>query len=572
MDTRGGFVLPREGEPQLLPSLHAHSHEGEAPPLPPRPLTDRQQTRLSAYLDEAFGRISRGFLRRHEPRPERADGEAKTKAEEDADWLPTLHSLLAAWASVLGLIARVPPLGSSAPLLVSLLLRATSELTENISGYNLGEHGALHDLDTQLHAALALVDALDSIWADLLRGQAIDQHQARLQLLTTSPEAPPSSDTQYGLSTDPSGRFHHSQVSRRSGPSSLVHSFPPPPSTPFADASTSSSTATSVSALSQTERIRLRNLALLARDRLFRWMRDVLDAPPPPETDDAQDEGGDSHAAMAILGNGPRVAALLAFDERMQRHDDDEAARRPGKRRRLEGEGGGLGGSSAVAREDDDALEEQEREFAELVGAQGDLDSGLPPVRDEPVDEPDDDDDDGVEELEPPTTRTRTTADGEELELEIEVVIDDDDDAPRDEGGGGGDGDALPGEDEGPLEQEHQHYADLFSRKLDPDASDDDDEPHDTDDHRKRTNANLSSDPPSSKDKRQRSGSIDSDDARTVDPSAGAGEESASRASRAVLGQWDLEFSRCFRRTLRLLAEQADRAQERERDRERDGD
>ncbi|KAE8221353.1 hypothetical protein CF319_g5274 [Tilletia indica] len=544
MDTQGGFVLPREGEAQQQREAQANNSEA-----PSRPLTDRQQTRLGAYLDEAFTRISRGFLRRHEPRPSRADGEA--------DWLPTLRSLLAAWISVLGLIARVPPLGSSASLLVSYLLRATSELTEDITGYNLGEQGVQDDLEAQLHAALAVVDALDSIWADLLRGQPLHQHQARLQLLLSSSGAdlPPSSDAQLGLSTDPSGRFHHSTTSQASSSSIMHSSFPPPPSTPFADPHH----AVSTSVLSQTERIRLRNLALLARDRLFRWMRDVLDAPPPPETDDFKDGAtADGNKIDIMLGNGPRVAALLAFDERQRR--DEAAARRPGKRRRLNGDS--IGGESINVPdggEDDEALVEQEREFAELAGAQGDLDTGMPALRDEPIDEPEDDEAEVFDEIDP-------AADGAGGG-DLEVVIDEENDAAAQDGedgyNKGGD------EDEGPLEQEHQHYADLFSRKLNPDASDDEDEPggedHDDDEGRSSTSASPSK---GRRRRRSRSGSgsrsIDSTDARTIDPSA-LGEVGSSHA---VVGQWDLEFSRCFRRTIRLLAESADRAQEMERERE----
>ncbi|KAE8244062.1 hypothetical protein A4X13_0g6835 [Tilletia indica] len=537
MDTQGGFVLPREGEAQQQREAQANNSEA-----PSRPLTDRQQTRLGAYLDEAFTRISRGFLRRHEPRPSRADGEA--------DWLPTLRSLLAAWISVLGLIARVPPLGSSASLLVSYLLRATSELTGDITGYNLGEQGVQDDLEAQLHAALAVVDALDSIWADLLRGQPLHQHQARLQLLLSSSGAdlPPSSDAQLGLSTDPSGRFHHSATSRGSSSSVMHSSFPPPPSTPFADPHH----AVSTSVLSQTERIRLRNLALLARDRLFRWMRDVLDAPPPPETDDFKDgPAADGNKIDIMLGNGPRVAALLAFDERQRR--DEAAARRPGKRRRLNGD---ESFNAPDGGEDDEVLVEQEREFAELAGAQGDLDAGMPALRDEPIDEPEDGEADGFDEIDP-------AADGAGGG-DLEVVIDEENDAAAQDGED--DYNAGHDEDEGPLEQEHQHYADLFSRKLNPDESDDEDEPggedHDDDEGRSSTSASASK---GRRQRRSRSGSIDSTDARTIDPSA-LGEAGSSHA---VVGQWDLEFSRCFRRTIRLLAESADRAQEIERERER---
>ncbi|KAK0527170.1 hypothetical protein OC842_004953 [Tilletia horrida] len=617
MDTRGGFELPREGEVQP-PHAQVQVQEAEKQQQqqqqqqqqpPAKALSDRQQTRLSAYLDDALTAISRGFLRRHEPaRTHTRSGDQA----EGGEWLPTVPLLLVSWAHVLGLIVRIPPLGSSAPLLVSYLLRTTSDLTEQVTGYNLGERdlkrngdGATPTLEDQLHAILALLDLLDHIWADLLRGQPIQQHQHTLShFSTTSKSTSDGAQSVGGLSTDPSGRFHHAAPAE---PRPLLHAFPPAPNTPHRPHPAHGPSA--ASALSQTERIRLRNLVLLARDRLFRWMRDVLDAPPPPEIDEAGGKGdGDGNGngnrtekgkdgdELGALGHGSRVAVLLDYDKTQRK-------RRANKRRKI-----GAAAAGGEEEEGDAALERQEREFAELAGEQGDLDAGLGPLGDEPVDEPEDDGNIGEDGRQPGGSRGQVEKADDEDIPEMVDVIDVEDPAPPTGGaaslrelGTGGESDRAcrdPREDDdegGQMGEEHRHYADLFSRKvssnvcpaglrfadlacltvtavfisffqLDPDASDDeedDDEDaaegreEDDGDERKHQAAH-------GRHKRLRSdsGSINSADAHTIDVS-----KSAPSAA-VVVGQWDLEFSRCFRRTLRLLAEADDRARAAEVERE----
>jgi len=304
-----------------------------------------------------------------------------------------------------------------------------------------------------------------------------------------------------------------------------------------------------------------------------------------------------------VLGHGSRVAALLDFDQRRSIASEQ----RDRKRRRVatsNDDASGMGriqnggGSRSVlggGEDDDQALERQERDFAELAGEQGDLDADLVELRDEPVDEPEDDQDVvGVAEA----NRNRRVEEGEEAKDEIPEMVDviDEDTGSAaalqqlgtggDEDGGNQDRDPHGVEGGGEIGREHQHYADLFSRKLDPDASDDDDDngngngnnDDDSDDSRQgrgeqqRSRTRRESNTRHSGTKRAREGSpsnseadgngnaddqdsIHSADAHTLDPLTPANQAS-------VVGQWDLEFSRCFRRTLRLLVESDDRARE----------
>ncbi|KAK0552392.1 hypothetical protein OC846_002899 [Tilletia horrida] len=542
-----------------------------------RSLTDRQQTRLTAYLDDAFHKLNRGFLRRHEPHsaPSQQD-------KEKESWHPTIASAIAAWVPVLGLIVRIPPIGASAPLIVSQLLRATSELTEQITGYDLGEptsaivndapRSALPsslsgtDIDSQLLAVLSLLDVLDIIWSDLIKGYAVDLYQQRLEALIGRAEQGSGADCSpaqpNALQTDPSGRFHqgrHSTYSDAIGtrPAASFLPFPPPtPSNPHDQSSSRQARRLPGSPLSLTERIRLRNVSLLARDRLFRWMREVLDAPPPPEVEEDDIDPDDSEAPNAARqhngttgsrGHGSRVAALLQYD--MQ-------ASQPRKRRRVE--------TFQEEKEHDNELLQEEREFAELAGEQGDLDAGMSPLRDEAVDEAVEEDDDPEEEASGPQQgpEGNQTEEGQPPDAglpdmeEVDVAETGEDRQGSDPAPGP---DAGPGDERAEIRRDHDHYDDLFSRKLDPDASDEEDNAAEE--------GTAASPPGSSSDsndqetqgrrgrRRARSGSIDSADAHTL-------KSAALPPAHSIVGQWDLEFSRCFRRTLRLLAEATEKGQD----------
>ncbi|KAH9978463.1 hypothetical protein BJV74DRAFT_780632, partial [Russula compacta] len=114
------------------------------------PLSERQERRLLDYVDQKYLRIRQEYSRRHEPESE----------------LPTLRAYFLATQTLLTLTLQVPPLTQSGMLRISLLLRLTGTVMEDIVGYPPGA--------TDLSPLLEWLDMLDRGWLSVLCRQAWD--------------------------------------------------------------------------------------------------------------------------------------------------------------------------------------------------------------------------------------------------------------------------------------------------------------------------------------------------------------------------------------------------------------
>lgn len=115
----------------------------------------------------------------------------------------------------------------------------------------------------------------------------------------------------------------------------------------------------------------------------------------------------------------------------------------------------------------------------------------------------------------------------------------------------------------GEPDDNHNHYDDLFSRQIDPDAEDEEEdteadeanEKHE----RKRSHTSEESGKPSHKRKHQ-----DEEDQTTIAPSEVESEETFrgnSGHNAAAVMRWDVAFARVFQKTLRCLSDIQDRTQ-----------
>ncbi|SPO19915.1 uncharacterized protein UTRI_00313_B [Ustilago trichophora] len=489
----------------------------------PKPLSSKQEAKLRSFLDGALEDITRGYRKRFDP----------------SSSLHTLSSYLAEWMRLLGVLAHVPPYGSgSTNLLISYLLRCSTDLADGITGYSLAMEmeasrrqrkrqkqdqskasdkitGAEADDDDegsdsdeeeerqhqiasrtkQLNLTLQTLDLLDRIWAAVLRGNLINLPVA----LSNARKAFPDS-TDGDATTQDQPRSHQPYNPRTvHSTSSLVPS--PAIDGRFVSGASASTSVTPRESLpihggrgnrtvGVTDQVRLRNIAISSREKLFSWMRTELDAPPPPIMDE---------------------------------HDPEQ--------------------------------EPPDNTVEGALGIKQDPDTDAAPVDD--ADDPDFED---------------VKIDAEQIQEEGYDVEDD--------------------------TEEHKHYQDLFDRKLDPDADDDDDEEdrpatvsrnggdegesdqklgasvlgtveavtsHATHEKRKRQDEPFE-DPPSEVDepradglpsKRPRSSSTDvepTEDGKMSRSEMGSINFSLSDA----IGQWDISFTRLFSRTLRTLSDLSD--------------
>ncbi|KAN0131175.1 hypothetical protein V8E53_011067 [Lactarius tabidus] len=115
-----------------------------------RPLSEPQERRLLDYLDEKYREIHQEYSKRHEP----------------TSSLPTLRAYLDATQSLLALTLQVPPVSPSGMLRISLLLRLTNTVMEDVPGYSPDS--------TDLVPLLKWLDLLDRGWLSVLCLQAWD--------------------------------------------------------------------------------------------------------------------------------------------------------------------------------------------------------------------------------------------------------------------------------------------------------------------------------------------------------------------------------------------------------------
>ncbi|SPO20836.1 uncharacterized protein UTRI_00313 [Ustilago trichophora] len=316
----------------------------------PKPLSSKQEAKLRSYLDGALEDITRGYRKRFDP----------------SSSLHTLSSYLAEWIRLLGVLAHVPPYGSgSTNLLISYLLRCSTDLADGITGYSLAmemdasrrqrkrqkrdqgkasgkDAGAEADDDDegsdsdqeeerqhqtasrtkQLNLALQTLDLLDRMWAAVLRGNLINLPVA----LSNARKAFPDS-TDGDTTTQDQQRSHQPYNPRTLHSTSSLAPSPAIDGRFVSGASVSTSVAPRESlpihggrgnrTVGVTDQVRLRNIAISSREKLFSWMRAELDAPAPPVMDehDPEQEPPDNTVEGALgIKQDPETAAAPAED------------------------------------------------------------------------------------------------------------------------------------------------------------------------------------------------------------------------------------------------------------------
>ncbi|SNX81579.1 uncharacterized protein MEPE_00284 [Melanopsichium pennsylvanicum] len=374
MQSAGGFIIDDLSTvfahdslgcrtPQQHDAQHDHVHDLV---VTPRALTAKQEARLRSFLDSALEDITRGYRKRFDP----------------SSSLHTLSSYLAQWMRLLGVLAQVPPYGSgSTNLLISHLLRFSTDLTDGITGYSLameaeqsrsqttrqkkheaGRNGvnpieidqdhnddANTDTDSneqeqmqhlnasrakQLNLTLQTFDLLDRIWAAVLRGNLISLTVA----LSNARKVFPESD-EFALSSDnDTGSSATSRALQPYQPRAL-HSTTSLVPSPAIDGRFISNLTASTSNVSReslpihggrgnrtvgvTDQVRLRNIAISSREKLFSWMRTELDAPAPPIMDehDPDLEPQDNTVEGAL---GIKQEPDATFDVEEEQQDDPD--------------------------------------------------------------------------------------------------------------------------------------------------------------------------------------------------------------------------------------------------------
>jgi len=148
-----------------------------------RPLSESQERRLLDYLDEKYREIHQEYSKRSEYTPALylSPTLIYTRRHEPASKLPTLRAYLDAIRSLLALTLQVPPVSPSGMLRISLLLRLTNTVMEDVPGYSPDR--------TDLVPLLKWLDLLDRGWLSVLcmqswdpvRGEGVDLPQHLLE-------------------------------------------------------------------------------------------------------------------------------------------------------------------------------------------------------------------------------------------------------------------------------------------------------------------------------------------------------------------------------------------------------
>lgn len=499
----------------------------------PKPLSSKQEAKLRSFLDGALEDITRGYRKRFDP----------------SSRLHTLSSYLAEWMRLLGVLAHVPPYGSgSTNLLISYLLRCSTDLADGITGYSLAmeaqasrcqrkhqkqvqarepdgqasennadleagdndssdsddEEERQHQIvsrNKQLNLALQALDLLDRIWSAVLRGNLINLPVALSNARKTFPESSDATTMGSETTADAQTRTHRPHVLHST--TSLVPS-PAIDGRFVSGLNPSSNTAPRESlpihggrgnkTVGITDQVRLRNIAISSREKLFSWMRTELDAPAPPimdQHDPDQDSRDNTVAGALDIKQDPDTADDPTEDADDPDFEDVEIDGEPVKEEGYEPE--------------DDT--EEHKHYQDLFDRKLDPDA-----------EDDDEDDDGVGNRDQPRADGfRGTADhGESDQILGASVL-------------------------GTVEAVASHEAhDKRKRRDDPEDESEIDEP--------RTDGLPS--------KRPRATSTDAErsDGKMTRSEMGSINFNLSDAT----GQWDIAFTRLFSRTLRTLSDLSD--------------
>ena len=158
-----------------------------------RPLSEPQERRLLDYLDEKYREIHQEYSKRSvyilSPAPALYPTLITIRRHEPASKLPTLRAYLDTLRSLLALTLQVPPVSPSGMLRISLLLRLTNSVMEDVPGYSPDS--------SDLVPLLKWLDLLDRGWFSVLcmqswdpvRGEGVDLPQHLLEKI------PPATQT-----------------------------------------------------------------------------------------------------------------------------------------------------------------------------------------------------------------------------------------------------------------------------------------------------------------------------------------------------------------------------------------
>ncbi|PKI82544.1 Cdc42p [Malassezia vespertilionis] len=171
--------------------------------------------------------------------------------------LATLTKFLNAWDEALQVVCATPLIGSTAAVRDTYLLRITSDIMDEITGYDANADPAVPRA-SQLSYVLYWVSVLDQLWSARLDCASIHLHDVKVhaskQFPTPQHAAPMNARIASAASVTRAERV----------PMHANDSIPE---------------------YGQTDRVRLRDVLIRARDQLFRWVRAQLGALPPPEED-----------------------------------------------------------------------------------------------------------------------------------------------------------------------------------------------------------------------------------------------------------------------------------------------
>ena len=153
-----------------------------------RPLSEPQERRLLDYLDEKYREIHQEYSKRYvDIRTPALTTPIIIRRHESTSKLPTLQAYLDATRNLLALTLQIPPVAPSGMLRISLLLRLTNTVMEDVPGYTPDS--------TDLVPLLKWLDLLDRGWLSVLRLQAWDPVKNEGVDLPLETKIPPPTQT-----------------------------------------------------------------------------------------------------------------------------------------------------------------------------------------------------------------------------------------------------------------------------------------------------------------------------------------------------------------------------------------
>ena len=254
-----------------------------------RALSERQESRLVLYLDDALLKIQRKYQKRNEPSAS----------------FSTLFTFLEAWDTPLDLVTSIPIIGSSAALRDAYLLRVTSELTEGIIGYNVAMDTRRRDV--QLTFVLYWLDLLDRVWSARMNREQLDLNAARHDSKAAYPWDKDEKTLQNARDA--------------------TSSFQPPTSR------ISTPLPADVVTFQQTDRIRLREVLVTARGHIFSWMRSQIGEKAPPMLDEMPVQRDPVDGVVRQAAALAEQYTKIAGNKRQHDSDDSGAQDEPQNKR-----------------------------------------------------------------------------------------------------------------------------------------------------------------------------------------------------------------------------------------------